>query len=94
MTHLQLLVIHAAPAAGAGNSGLNFAGIQGLLALVGGLVVMVAGIVIANKGKKGKFKDAADSGGAVMIGVFIFAIGTVFLTASGAFSRFANFLFQ
>jgi uncharacterized membrane protein len=92
MLHLAPFIVTAAPAAG--NSGFNFAGIQGLLALIGGIVVMVAGIAIANKGKKGKFKDAADSGGAVMIGVIIFAIGTSFAIASKSAGHLINFLFS
>jgi hypothetical protein len=75
-------------------AGINFGGLNVILGIIGGLVIMVAGIAISHRGTKGKFKDAADSGGAVMVGVIIFAIGTSFTVAAGGASKLVNWFFQ
>lgn len=86
-THAVILA-----AGGGGNAaGLNFSGINMILGLVAGVVIMVAGIAISNRGKKGNFKQAADSGGAVLVGVVIFAIGAAFTVASGAAENAVTF---
>lgn len=83
------------PGGGAGTpNGVNFTGLSVILGIIGGLVVMVAGIAIANRGKKGNFKQAADSGGAVMVGIIIFAIGSAFTVAAGGAGKLVSWFFQ
>lgn len=89
------MYIFAAGAPGTGGpGGINFSGLNVILGIIGGLVIMIAGIVIANRGKKGNFKDAADSGGAVLVGVFIFAIGTSFAVAAGGMGKLVTWFFS
>lgn len=58
-----------------GSSILGMDNVRNLILALAGILIMVVGLLVAAGAKKGRFKDAVDTGGGVMVAVIIIGLG-------------------
>lgn len=83
----SIVLANGVPAGGTAFDGVS-AKLLAILFVLAGLVIAFVGFKVAARGDKGNVKQAANSGGVVVIGTSIMVVGALFALFAGFLSGF------